>query len=106
MLVVPAQPLASQQLQTQLGTQAVTLIIYQNAYGLFMDVYVGATLIIAGVICRNLNRIVRDVYLGFIGDFVWVDTEGSADPVYTGIGSRYQLLYLTTSDLAAVGLAG
>ena len=64
-----------------------------------MDVYIGNTLIIAGVICQNENRIVRSLYLGFSGDFAWYDTQGSTDPIYTGLGSRYLLLYLYPNEL-------
>lgn len=101
MLVIPTLVLPNQQIQSQINGQATTLNVYQLAYGLFMDVYVNSTLIIAGVICQNLNRIVRDTYLGFLGDFVWVDLEGSDDPVYTGLGTRFQLVYLTPDELPA-----
>lgn len=73
---------------------------------MFMDVYVGTTLIIAGVQCENLNRIVRDSYLGFQGDFAFRDTQGDTDPYYTGLGTRYRLLYLTPDDLASLGFTG
>ena len=103
MLIVPLQPVPSQQVQIQLGGQACTLNVRQLAYGLFMDVFVGNQQIIAGVICENLNRIVRSLYLGFVGDFVFVDTQGSADPLYTGLGSRWQLTYLEVADLGGKG---
>lgn len=101
MLVVPVQALPNQTLQAQLDNQAVTLNIYQFPAGLFMDVLVGGVPILTGVICQNLNRIVRDLYLGFAGDFVWFDTQGASDPVYTGAGSRFQLVYLEPADLPA-----
>ena len=100
MVIVPVQPLASQTLAIQLSGQNCSLNLYQTAYGLFMDVYSNGILIIGGVICQNLNRIVRDVYLGFIGDFAWIDNAGLGnDPVYTGLGSTYSLAYLSQSDL-------
>lgn len=103
--IVPTRPIASQTLQCQLGGQACTLNIYQLAYGLFVDVYVGATLIIAGVIALNLNLIVRSEYLGFSGDFVFLDTTGNGnDPVYTGLGTTYELIYLSADDIAALNL--
>jgi uncharacterized protein DUF6983 len=102
MQVVPLKALPSQTLQVTLGGQSCVLNIYQLAYGLFMDVYVGATLIIGGVICENLNRIVRSLYLGFTGDFVFFDATGAgADPIYTGLGDRFQLVYLEEADLPA-----
>jgi hypothetical protein len=100
MLIIPTQPIPSQTFQIVLNNQNCQLNIYQRYFGLFMDVYyVGPTLIIAGVICQNLNYIVRSLYLGFSGDFVFWDTQGSSNPYYTGLGSRYQLVYLPPSDL-------
>lgn len=100
--VVPTQPVPRQNLQCQLNGQAVTLDIYQLAYGLFIDVYVQDTLIIAGVICENLNRIVRSAYLGFIGDFVFVDTVTATDPSYLELGTQHFLMYLDPADLGQV----
>ena len=48
-----------------------------------------------------MNRIVRDLYLGFVGDFIWFDTQGSSDPIYMGLGSRFILVYLAPADLPA-----
>lgn len=107
MQVIPIQPLPNQTLQVQLEQQATVLDIWQTAYGLFVTVYVGNSLIVASVIAENLNRIVRSTYLGFAGDLVFLDTQAeagvSSDPVYTGLGSRFQLLYLDAADLALIG---
>lgn len=99
MLEVPVQPIARQSLQVQLENQPCTITIYQFTYGLFVDLTVNGALVVAGVIAQNLNRIVRSSYLGFIGDFVFFDTQGESDPVYTGLGSRYRLLYLSEDEL-------
>lgn len=101
--IVPLRPLPRQNLQCQLGTQNVVLNIYQFQVGLFIDVYVGSELIVGGVIALNQNRIVRETYLGFVGDLAFVDTQGDQDPVYTGLGSRYVLTYLEEADLASGG---
>lgn len=102
MQVVPLQAIPNQTLQAQLNGQACTLDIIQMAYGLFVNLYVGSALIVAGVLSQNLNRIVRDLYLGFSGDFVFFDTQGTQNPDYTGFGgstARYQLIYLLPSEL-------
>lgn len=101
MLIVPIQAVPSQTLQVVLANQSCVLNIYQQPAALFMDVYVGNDPIILGVICQNLNRIVRSLYLGFIGDFWFADQQGSDDPVYTGLGSRFVLQYLEVTDLPA-----
>lgn len=105
MLSVPIQPLPNQALQIQLASQSCTINLYQTAFGLFFDLYVGSTLIIGGVICQNLNRLVRSVYLGFVGDFAFIDNQGNSDPSYTGLGSQFTLVYLELADLQALGFA-
>jgi len=99
MLVVPVQPLPSQVISVQLGGQNCTLAIYQTSYAVFMDVYVSGVLLDGGRICQNLRRVIRDAYVGFVGDLAFSDTAGSSDPYYTGLGSRYVLIYLEASDL-------
>lgn len=99
MQVVPLQAIPNQTLQTQLNNQPCTINVQQFAFGLFVTLYLGPTLIVASVLCQNLNRIVRDLYFGFEGDFAFLDTQGTNNPDYTGLGSRYQLFYLLPSDL-------
>ena len=93
--VIPIQAVPNQTLQVPLGSQSTILNIYQFQYGLFCDVIVNSSQIRGGIICQNLNRIVREAYLGFSGDLVFSDTQGSNDPVYYGLGSRWILLYDT-----------
>lgn len=104
MQVVPLQALPNQTLNIQLNGQSCTLNVYQLSTGMFMDVLVNDVLIIGGVICENLNRIVRSLYLGFIGDFAFVDTQGTDPPVYTGLGTRFYLLYLLPTELSPLPL--
>ncbi len=107
MLIVPLQPVPSQVVTITLGGQACRLNVYQKRTGLYMDVYVGTVLIIGGVICENENRIVRSLYLGFIGDFIFIDNSGAGeDPGYAGLGgnsARFSLAYLDLSDLDGQG---
>lgn len=102
MLSIPVQPVGAQTLSISLGGQSVQLGIFQTRYGLFMTVQVNNVQIVAWTLCENLNRIVRDLYLGFVGDLVWFDNSGAnTDPVYTGLGAQYSLLYLAPSELPA-----
>ena len=103
MQIIPVQAVPNQTLMAVLANQNTQLNIYQKNTGLFMDVLVSNNRIVAGVLCENLNRIVRSLYLGFIGDLAWIDNQGSSDPYYTGLGTRYSLAYLELSDLNGVG---
>ena len=66
---------------------------------MYLDLYVSNSLILAGVSCQNMRLMVLDAYLGFVGDLMWIDNQGTTDPVYTGVGTRYTLLYLAPGDL-------
>jgi hypothetical protein len=101
MQVVPLQPIPNQTLQVQLAGQACTINVYQQAYGLYVDILVGTTPIVQGIIGLNGNLIVRDTYFGFSGDLEFLDTTDNSDPVYTGFGTRWFLVYLSPSDIAA-----
>jgi hypothetical protein len=100
MQIVPLQPVANQRLEVTLNNQPCTIEITQYNYGLFLTLSVSGTLVLAGCICLNLVRIVRDAYLGFSGDCLFVDTQGNSNPIFGGLGSRFQLVYLEPSDLA------
>jgi hypothetical protein len=106
MLLVPLQAVPSQALSVQLAGQNCQINVYQKFFGVFFDLYNANTnvLIIGGCLCLNLNRLVRSAYLGFQGDFAFYDTQGATNPQYTGLGTRYQLIYLTVADLAAIGV--
>lgn len=99
MVIVPLQAVPNQDVNTSLNGQDASLHVYQTLYGLYVDVFVAGALIIGSVACQNLNRIVRDLYLGFSGDLMFLDNEGSDDPYYTGLGTRWSLVYLFPSEL-------
>jgi hypothetical protein len=46
---------------------------------------------------------VRSLWLGFSGDLMFSDTQGSSDPSSPGLGTRYLLFYLTSDDLQGIG---
>ncbi|PVX61231.1 hypothetical protein [Paraburkholderia unamae] len=108
MQIIPIQDVYSQSLTVQIGGQNTQINLYQKLdSNLYCDVYVNNSPIITGVICRNMNLIVRDAYLGFIGDLMFVDQQGTFTPPSTGIdpsspglGTRFLFCYLTTTDLA------
>jgi hypothetical protein len=105
MLSVPIQATPSQTFSVTLGNQNCRINLYQRSTGLYCDLYVNDALIIGGVICLNANVIVRDGYLGFVGDLVFYDLQGGTDPVSTGLGARYILVYLEASDLVGAAVA-
>lgn len=104
MQIVPLSPLPSQEFNIVLNGQPCLIKLAQKSTGMFITLYLNDVLIIGGVICENANVIVRDAYLGFIGDFAFLDIAGNSDPYYLGLNSRYFLAYLLPTELPT-GLA-
>ncbi|WP_321945828.1 phage baseplate plug family protein [Paraburkholderia sp. J10-1] len=94
MLTIPLAATPSQLLSVALAQQNCGLALYQKRTGLYLDLYVAGNLIMAGVLCRASVYLVRQAYLDFVGDLAFIDTAGSDDPQYTGLGSRWLLLYV------------
>ncbi len=99
MIVIPLQPLPAQTVDVVLNEQPVTVFVYQRSTGLYVDLDLNHVLVIGGVIAHDRNRIVRSTYLGFVGDIAFVDTQGSSDPDYTGLGDRFILGYFFPEEL-------
>ena len=97
--VVPLKAVPNQRTRMLLSNQDTTLVLWQKTTGLFADVYVNDAPVVLGVICLDRTLIIRSAYLGYQGDFVFWDTQGTDDPVYTGIGSRFQLLFYAAGEL-------
>lgn len=100
MLTIPIEDVFSQTVKARLGGQACTIEIYQKSDRVYCDLKVNNELIVGGVHCHDVNRIVRDPYLGFEGDLIFMDTEGWQDPVSPGLGTRFLLIYLSADEIA------
>lgn len=91
---IPLSAVPSQNLSVTLGTQRCSISVYQKSTGLYFDLSVAGSRVVAGMVCRNRVNLVRRSYAAFVGNLAFVDTMGSADPDYTGLGSRFQLVYV------------
>ena len=122
MLTVPTAAVPSQNFSVLLDGQACEVNVYQlgegDAAGLYMDLSSDDSVIFTCRVCRGYGGQpdttapfmgIGRAYLGFLGDFVWIDTQASAtqpaeDPEFEGLGARWILLYFTQADLEAGGL--
>ncbi len=112
--LIPLNVVSSQQLSITLSSQSCTISvytkhiqipfvpsggipssppIYKQIDPIFLDLYVNDALLIGGVLCLNQSLIVRNKYLGFIGDMSFIDTQANEDPQVSGLGNRWQLAY-------------
>lgn len=96
---IALQSIASQQTQVVLDGQSCSISVYVKNQCIFFDLAVNGAPIAIAVQCKNLVSLVPTSYLGFTGWLMFYDTEGTSDPVYNGIGSRWVLLYLDSADV-------
>lgn len=92
-LQIPLAAVPSQTLTVQLGDQSCRINVRQRRTGVFVDLYEQDRAIVLGVKALDLVGLVRGSYLGFTGQLYFTDTQGSDDPSYEGLGSRWLLLW-------------
>ena len=100
MMTIPLTAVPSQKLSTLLAGQNCQIAVYQKTTGLYLDLSINDTAIKVGVLCHDRVELIRHAYLGFTGDLSFFDTQGTDDPEYSGLGARWQLVYLEASDLS------
>ncbi|TAM15973.1 MAG: hypothetical protein EPN65_16800 [Pandoraea sp.] len=100
MQVIPLAAVPSQVLSVLLAGQNCQIKVYQKTTGLYLDFSMNDAPVKSGILCLDRVLLIRHAYLGFVGDLAFFDTQGVSDPAYTGLGARWQLVYLEASDLA------
>ena len=96
--VIPLVAAQNQTLKIVLGDQNCQIDVSQKEQGLFVNVYSNNVLIVGNILARESDPIVCRDYAGFVGNVVFVDLMGSSDPYWTGLGVRWQLIYLTGAE--------
>jgi hypothetical protein len=102
MMQIPLQPVPNQTLAVTLARQSAQIALRQNGNNIYFDLLLNNEYIVRTRICRDRQRLLLDAgYQGFVGDFVFIDTQGANNPEYRGlggVGSRYQLIYLAAGE--------
>lgn len=102
MIAIPLQPIPAQAFNVTLGDQPCRIALYQKGDYFYLDLTVNNVTVVQARMVQNSVWIVRYAYLGLVGDLVMYDTQGTDNsPTYDGLGSRYQLYYLTPAEIAA-----
>jgi hypothetical protein len=99
---IPLQPIPSQSTKVVLGGQNCQILVYQKPQGVFVDINADGVDISVGTIARDAVPLVSREYAGFSGNLLFIDSQGSADPSYDGLGDRFALVYLTAEEYALI----
>lgn len=99
MILIPTQAVPNQTFSVNLAGQAAQIALRQNGDSIYFDLSVSGAPIVSTRICRDRQRLLLDArYRGFVGDFAFVDTQGTDDPFFTQLGSRYQFYYIGADE--------
>ena len=102
MQTVPLQPVPSQSTKVVLGGQNCQILVYQKPQGVFVDINADGVDISVGTIARDAVPLISREYAGFSGNLLFIDSQGSVDPSYDGLGDRFALVYLTAEEYALI----
>lgn len=97
-VAIPLQADANQTFDTTLDGASATFTLKTTDYGLFVDVVYNGVQVIAGALARDRIDMNRAKWLGLAQPLWFADLKGTTDPVYSGFGSRYLLLYGTSGN--------
>lgn len=101
MVEIPLQSVGNQTLDTVLDGQNCSLSLsYKPAQGLFASFTVNGVSVLTSRLVRTGAALIGATHLGFAGELILVDALGTSDPVYSGLGQRWRLLYLTADEVA------
>ena len=90
---IPLNAVSNQTLTVNLNRQQCKINLYQRNGNLYFDLSVDGKNILKTVLCLNYTSLINKSYVEFTGNLYFVDTTGSNDPEYTGLGTRYLLIY-------------
>jgi hypothetical protein len=93
---IPLSATPSQSFEVQLAPTRLAKITIRT---IGVQLYFTLEGVVTNRICRDRQRLLVDAqYHEFGGDFAFVDTQGAEDPVWTGLGSRFLLVYLDDDE--------
>ena len=101
MIKIKLNPVENQELVILLAEQVCKIRIQQLTTGVFLTLTVNDVLVRSMQKCIDRVPVITDAYLGFIGQFVFIDECAMEDPYYTGFGGKFGFYYLEVQDLPA-----
>lgn len=91
--VIPITAVPAQSFTVSLDGQDCAISIYQKSTGLYFDLISNGVQVVQTELCRDRVGLVMFPYLGFLGQLAFFDTQGTSDPTYDGLGTRFILAF-------------
>ena len=98
LIEIPVSPIANQRFSLELDKQQVEIELRQIGPALMCSVWVDEQVVFQNSICGNISRVGQFKSNLFDGVLFFVDTQGTSDPVFTGLGERYKFYFASVDD--------
>lgn len=92
-ITIPLSPHPNQSFDVALNGQYCTITLLHRTTGLFFGLAVNGKKIADCVHCQHNQPMIYQDYRGFIGSIRFIDTQGTSNPTWDGLGTRYELRY-------------
>lgn len=92
-VIIPLQDSANQTFSAILDNQSTAISLLTTDYGLFATVTYNGVAVATSRLCLDRTDVNSSRYLGMPQALFFADLQGQSDPVYTGFGTRYVLVY-------------
>ncbi len=97
-LQIQVAPLVAQSFKVVLGEQACEIEIRERLGRLYMSLVADGVTAWTNYPCFDRQNIKPFRHMPFVGGLYFIDVEGYSDPVASGLGTRYFLVYFPTED--------
>lgn len=91
--IIPVQPVPNQQFQVELDDATAQITLTTTDYGMLADVVYNGVAVALSRLCLDRTDLNPAAYQGMPQGLYFVDMQGTSAPVYTGLNTRYLLLY-------------
>ncbi|TCJ96132.1 hypothetical protein EV694_1683 [Volucribacter psittacicida] len=91
---IPLQAIPNQKFSIQINNQEITIsLATRHKQQLYATVSVNGEKIVDNRLCLNIQPLISVDYLPIKGNLFFIDMEGQDDPHYSGLGTRFILIY-------------
>jgi hypothetical protein len=91
--IIPAQPVANQELSCILDGLLARITLTTTDYGLYADVLYNGVPVSSGQLCLDRTDINPNRYRGLPQFLGFADLQGIDNPTFDGFGTRFLLIY-------------
>lgn len=93
LIEIPMNSVPNQEILIRVSGIACTVTLRNFSTGLYFSLVANGAALCENVLCVDRSPLLRAAYMGFPGDFCFIDTVGQDAPEVWGLDARWRLVY-------------